>query len=202
MSNMKLWDSVQESDPAYVKEVKVGAYKFNAIDAYSQIKAATGHWGPYGATWGFGEALTITILEDAKLAIGQATFFYPDGNFTVTSSIDYVSAKGRVDSEFAKKLETDMITKALSRLGFNADVFLGWFDDSRYVQGLREKMAAPPQEYADIINNLLLAAGNGNSEEFQSQWRDLSTEEQQALWPHFSSEQRAHFKSLLGEKDG
>ena len=41
--------------------------------------------------------------------------------------------------EFIKKLETNTISKALSRLGFGADVFLGKFDDSRYIQELNEK---------------------------------------------------------------
>jgi len=38
-----------------------------------------------------------------------------------------------------KKATTDGITKCLSMLGFNADVFLGKFDDNKYVQELKNK---------------------------------------------------------------
>lgn len=68
-------------------------------------------------------------------------------SFPVSSSILYVSEKGKTDDDFAKKLETDMITKALSRLGFNADVFMGKFDDNKYVAKMKEKFNKP--EYID-----------------------------------------------------
>ena len=70
------------------------------------------------------------------MVMGEAQFFYrnentQNGEFPITSAIMYISDKGKADDDFAKKLETDMITKALSRLGFNADVFMGMFDDNK-----------------------------------------------------------------------
>ena len=44
-----------------------------------------------------------------------------------------------VDADFAKKIETDALTKALSKLGFNADVFMGLYDDHKYVQMMDEE---------------------------------------------------------------
>ena len=42
---------------------------------------------------------------------------------------------------------TDAITKALSHLGFNADVFLGKFDDNAYVTAMRAEFdQAKPAE--------------------------------------------------------
>jgi disulfide oxidoreductase YuzD len=37
--------------------------------------------------------------------------------------------KAKLDTDFAKKVETDTLTKALSKLGFSADVFLSKFED-------------------------------------------------------------------------
>jgi hypothetical protein len=50
----------------------------------------------------------------------------------------------RLDSDGPKKATTDALTKLLSQLGFNADVFEGRFDDSKYVAELTEEFAAPP----------------------------------------------------------
>ena len=200
INSLELWDQVQTSDPMEVKEVDFGR-KFNAIDAYSQIKNATQLWGPYGQDWGFKEALTTWTLEDAKLCHGQGMFTYPAGHFFVNGSINYISANGKVDSEFAKKLETDMITKALSRLGFNADVFLGKWDDNRYVNSLRQNKEALNQASAESILNVLLPeVNNANTDNVREIWRDLGPDEKLGIWPHIGSRERAAIKSLLGEK--
>ena len=36
---------------------------------------------------------------------------------------------------------TDAMTKAFSHLGMSADVFLGMFDDSKYVESLKKEFA-------------------------------------------------------------
>ena len=143
-NNLKLWDSVQETNPADTKQVSFGR-KFTAIDAYSQIKKATDVFGAYGTGWGI-KSIVHTFVPNTNMVMGEAQFFYrnentQNGEFPVTSSILYISEKGKIDDEFAKKLETDMITKALSRLGFNADVFMGKFDDNRYVAEMNQKFA-------------------------------------------------------------
>ena len=47
-----------------------------------------------------------------------------------------------VDDEYKKKLRTDALTKGLSELGFNADIFEGKYDDNRYVQQMKAEFAA------------------------------------------------------------
>ena len=44
------------------------------------------------------------------------------------------SAKNKPDTDCMKKATTDGLTKCLTYLGFNADVFLGKFDDNKYVE--------------------------------------------------------------------
>lgn len=141
MDNMKLWNSVCETNPGDTKKVEFGR-KFIAIDAYSQIKKATELWGPYGK-WGLTH-VHHTPIEGTTMMLVEGQFKHPEGEFPVSSSIDYKPPSksfpgGKIDDEFAKKVETDLITKALSRLGFNADVFMGKFDDNRYVQAMTKK---------------------------------------------------------------
>jgi hypothetical protein len=139
-NNLELWNQVEKTDTAYVKEVSFGR-KFNAIDPTYQTKNATKHFGKYGNTWGLKDINIeyIDTVAPQKIAVLQATFFTPDGEVATGNAIDVVSAKGKTDTDFMKKLITNTISKELSRLGFNADVFLGKFDDERYVNSLKSE---------------------------------------------------------------
>ena len=125
---IELWEKVEKSNTAFLKRVKYGKRTFTAIDAYYQIKIATSLWGPYGSTWGLKDTeVELHTIGELTMAMYKAVFYSPAGEFEIRNSIK-VS-----DDEFMKKLETDTLTKALSRLGFNADVFLGYYDGNRYV---------------------------------------------------------------------
>ena len=148
--NLALWKKVEKTDPDYTKKVTVNSRTFTTIDAYYQIKLATEQFGLYGQTWGL-KNTNIEFKEMADktiLALYNAIFFYPDGQFEVHNAIkvQYVTNAGKgytkIDDDFAKKLETDTLTKCLSKLGFNADVFLGRFDDDRYVNELKKEKVA------------------------------------------------------------
>ena len=88
---------------------------------------------------------TIEKWEDVGLAVYQAHLWYyykVNGHevselheVPIHSSIKYHNS-GRVDDDFMKKVATDALTKGLSKLGFNADVFMGKFDDNKYVNKL------------------------------------------------------------------
>ena len=141
--NMKLWQSVETTDPSFTKKVNQRG-GFTAIGAQYQLRTATETFGPFGVGWGVrGE--TIEKWEDVGIAIYQAHLWYyykVNGHevselheFPIHSSIKYHS-NGRVDDDFMKKVATDALTKGLSKLGFNADVFMGKFDDNKYVNKL------------------------------------------------------------------
>lgn len=129
IDNLDFWNSVEETDPDYVQEVEYGARKFTSVDAYYRLKRATELWGPYGKTWGLKD-IEYRFVND--LAVLKCVFHSPLGEFPISNAI-------RVEPDFAKKIETDTITKALSRLGMCADVYMGRFEDERYVTALRER---------------------------------------------------------------
>lgn len=143
VNNLALWESVQETDPNYTKQAGYGSRTFTAIDAYYQIKNATEKWGTYGDKWGLAN-LDYNRIADTPLMRVSAVFYYPTETGTITgfeinSAIKIANTKGVYDDDFAKKVETDLLTKSLSKLGFNSDVFLGKFDDNKYTQELTEK---------------------------------------------------------------
>ena len=139
--NMKLWNSVCTTDPQYTKRVNQRG-GFTAIGAQSQIMEATKVFGAFGRGFGVSDE-KFTEFGTECLALYQARlWYYLDGKrdvihqLPIHSSIKY-SVNGRVDDDFAKKVATDALTKGLSKLGFNADVFLGLFDDNKYVNQLK-----------------------------------------------------------------
>jgi hypothetical protein len=148
--NLELWKKVESTDPKYTKEVGYGR-KFTSINAQYQVMNATEQFGKYGQGWGIEYIDYETIFDlphGEVLVLAKATFFYWDDNnrasFPISSTIKMVSYNAtkdtlHLDDEWAKKIETDITTKALSKLGFNADVFLGRYDDNRYVSQKKEE---------------------------------------------------------------
>ena len=145
--NMHLWECVETTDPAYTKKVNQRG-GFTAIGAQYQLKTATSVFGPFGQGWGVKDE-EIEKWEDVGIVVYHATLWYVrysdvdeevQGHvcqFPIHSSIKYHN-KGRVDDDFMKKVATDALTKGLSKLGFNADVFMGKFDDNKYVNKLTD----------------------------------------------------------------
>lgn len=142
--NMQLWNAVCKTDPKHTKQVTFGR-KFTAIDAMYQIQMATEQWGSFGKTWGIkSEAFNFHDVTGKHFLVYYADFYYPDGGFPIHSSMLAISEKGKPDEDCFKKLATDALTKGLSKLGFNADVFLGKFDDNKYVQQMKNETSNKP----------------------------------------------------------
>lgn len=146
IDNLSLWNKVEKTNPAHTKDAKIGQLSIKAINAQSQIKEATKQFGTYGNTWGL-KNLKYSFMDigTTKMAMLGAEFYYPSGEFEIhtTLKIAYMTqgANGylKIDDDFMKKMETDVTTKALSKLGFNADVFMGLYDDNRYVNQMKEE---------------------------------------------------------------
>ena len=136
--NGNLWDRVSTSVTGSTKRVSLGSRSFTAIDAYAQIKAATAEFGPVGMGWGWTvEGMTI----EAGAIIIELQMWWGTGpekhRFTALGCEGLLKKSGQVDTDAPKKALTDAITKGLSYLGFNADVFFGAFDDNKYVADLQ-----------------------------------------------------------------
>lgn len=194
---LELWNKVCETNPADTKQVSFGR-KFTAIDAYSQIRSATKQFGAYGENWGIRE-INHTFVPGTTMVLAVGTFFIPNGESVISSSIFYVSEKGKPDDDFAKKLETDMITKALSRLGFNADVFLGKFDDNKYVAAMNEK-AKKTMDTKPIDLERVDTAAKFFKEQIDKDQIDETYEIIQAAYNRLTSDEQIEAYSYLKDK--
>ena len=163
MSNDVLnWESIRKTDPAYTKRANKGGNspEFTAIDAYYNIYRATELFGPLGQSWGWG------ILHHEKTATSsfvliELWYHNPEGRRCTIQVFGETAMHGKpsVDEDALKKALTDAITKGLSYLGFSADVYLGRFDDNKYVnQRIVESNAErlnQQKEYAIRVANAL-----------------------------------------------
>ena len=155
-NNMAIWNLVCKTDVNHTKAVSYGKRKFTAIDAMYQIETATAMFGPFGFDWGVRDE-TFNVIDE--IILYQAELYYPnkgkEGIIPLHSSIMF----DKDDS--VKKVATDALTKGLSKIGFNADVFLGEFDGNKYtVNGIASEfkpkgtvMITPKQVV--LINKLI-----------------------------------------------
>lgn len=157
-NNLDLWNQIEKTPLEFTSKVDFGR-KFTAIDAYYRIKKATELWGPFGMYWGVVDE-TFEIIPAYNLLVYRGTMYYPmvisvdgvgagRGCIPMANAIELKNSKGHVDDEAWKKIKTDSLTKALSMVGMCSDVFLGKFEDDRYINALKKEGAAnnmPPNQ--------------------------------------------------------
>jgi hypothetical protein len=147
-ANLELWHRVQTTDPKHTKSFKrKGGFSGTAIKPFWLIYRATEEFGKIGVGWGFSE-LENKVLEGIWFSKVQVWYMHDGKPATIEQwgATEFLQKRQEgsvfVDEEAAKKSVTDAVTKCLSYLGFAADVHMGLFDDSKYVEHAA-------REYAD-----------------------------------------------------
>ncbi len=135
--NKRYWDLLKKTNPDFTKRINKGFGEITTIDPQWQIGKMTEVFGPVGIGWGYTVQYTYTEqLVFAEVSIWTEAY---SNIYGPVSSVQKLWRKtGALDDEAPKKAMTDAMTKAFSHLGVSADVFLGMFDNSKYV----EKVAA------------------------------------------------------------
>lgn len=151
--NMNIWDAVSKTDPSHTKHVNQRG-GFTAIGANYQIMSATKQFGPVGEGWGYtaGEP----IFQGGTVIV-PVTMWHGDRSNVFGPEYGCEKFGGdRIDTDAPKKATTDALTKLLSRLGFNADVFLGKFDDNKYVQQVNQEFRQEERNQQSEANGVEL----------------------------------------------
>ena len=198
MSNhLELWNKVERTNPKYTKKANVKGNNITAIAPQYQIKNVTEQFGSYGKTWGFKSLdFDYTLVDSLGLVVLHAVFYYPEGEFPIKNAqnIFIDNAKTKIDDNFAKKLETDTLTKAISKLGFNADIFMGLFDDVKYLAEVTKEFAEKPApiKLSEKAISQILDKGKDECEKYlklhQDQKVELSTEQIEKLTGELKTE--------------
>ncbi len=134
---MVLWNEVSKSDPKYLKRVTLGARSFTSIDPQYQVMSATKAFGPVGHGWGWNAKTQFVNLSNGDTAVVSEVEVWTNHTDHVFGPFPgcrkfFDAAKNRLNEDAPKMSVTDGLTKALSHLGFNADVFLGEHDGNKY----------------------------------------------------------------------
>jgi hypothetical protein len=182
--NLKLWNKVEKTNPKYTKKAKIGGMNITSIAPQYQIMQVTEQFGTYGEKWGFKDInLSYDLVEKCNLVVFKGTFFFPNGEFEIINSCKLYMDRAlkMVDDNFAKKIETDALTKAISKLGFNADIFMGKFDDVRYVAEVTAEFAPKPTLTQDRFNKALEALKSGTITVDKITMYELTKEQKESL---------------------
>lgn len=143
--NLDLWSSVEVTDIKHTRHYEESGAKLTHINATYQKKRATEMFGPFGIDWGIeigSEQFDTIEIDGVFIVTYRAVLYYPYkekvGRLPISSSVRFsyiVKSKGyrAYDTQYTKKLRTDAITKGLSELGFSADIYIGMYEDSDYI---------------------------------------------------------------------
>lgn len=149
MTNLDLWNTFSDIDPKFTKPITGKAYKGTSPNPQYIIMCLTELFGPVGRGFGWTvEREEFTPLGNEVLHWCRVRFWHtsPDHGYDAygqTKAV-YTSRDGKVvvDEDAPKKSLTDAIIKAASQIGIAANIFLGRWDDQKYVAQVNEDFRA------------------------------------------------------------
>lgn len=108
----------------------------------------------------------------------------------------------RIDNDAFKKATTDALTKLISHLGFNADVFMGQFDDNKYVEKMRAEFSPDHQKASQYLGAVRKAIADNDElggKELIGEIKDPATDNaaMRALWGMLSTAERETFRGWM-----
>lgn len=145
--NLALWNAVEKTPPSETKAITGKSYQGTSPKPHYLIHKATETFGPCGIGWGF--TIEDERIEEGaggeRMSIARVKVWYKwNGDRGEVEHIGGTSFSGTrkngnpfTDEDAPKKSVTDALIKALSMIGFAGDIFMGRYDDSKYVSDLR-----------------------------------------------------------------
>ena len=141
--NFYIWDELKHTDPEHTKPFPKFGKNLTTIDPMYQVMCMTGKFGPVGKGWRFKNTFTYTdqnVFSEVVLQLKENEQWYAYGPICSVQAL--YKKNGSLDDEAPKKATTDALTKAMSYLGVSADVFLGLFDNNKYVSEMKTKFSS------------------------------------------------------------
>lgn len=158
-TNMDLWNILSRTDPSATKNfTRGGGFKGTAIKPMWSVKRLTEEFGPCGDGWGVEEpSFQVVPASDGQVAVYCTVCCWynhpkkqsgPHRLYGVGGDLVVVKQQSglRTDDEAFKKAFTDAVTNAFKYIGVGADVHMGLFDDSKYVNEMRAEFAEEKPE--------------------------------------------------------
>lgn len=170
--NLDIWNKHRTIPTDQAKPITGKEYSGTSPKPHYIIWCLTDMFGPLGKGFGWNVlADEFTLLGDTHLHWCRIRFWWRDSDgvheceqYGQTKAAYTTSGgKHRVDEDAPKKSLTDAVVKAASQLGVAADIFLGRWDDSKYLAELKaEERAAkepPPFDPQAAVGRIVSAIG-------------------------------------------
>lgn len=178
--NLALWNAVEKTPHNQTKAITGKSYKGTSPKPHYLIHKATETFGPCGIGWGF--IIADERIEDGaggtRMSIARVRVWFKwDGERGEVEHIGgtqfsglRADGKAFTDEDAPKKSVTDALIKALSMIGFAGDIFMGRYDDSKYVEDLKEEERAPPPTAAAADFAIATMRTCKTGDEFKDFW--------------------------------
>ena len=156
--NLALWNAVERTPQEHTKAITGKSYSGTSPKPHYLVRKATETFGPCGIGWGF-DIVNERIEEGSpgeKMHIALVRVWYKwngergEVQHVGGTPFSGVRSSGKtfIDEDAPKKSVTDALVKALSMIGFAGDIFMGRYDDSKYIAELREEARAAKEQPA------------------------------------------------------
>jgi hypothetical protein len=149
MSNLEIWDKFADIDPKFTKPITGKSYKGTSPNPQYVIRCMTEMFGPVGQGFGW------EVLQEGFVPLGDEILHWCRIRFWHTNRDNFFESYGQTkalmktrnglmsDEDAPKKSLTDAIIKAASHVGIAANIFLGRWDDQKYVEQVAESFSEP-----------------------------------------------------------
>jgi hypothetical protein len=216
VDNRRLWDKFGVTNPLMTEKFqRRGGFKGTAIEALYHLERMTNHFGPMGLGWGATAPQYTTHIAGSEILVYCVVgIWYREGDGERSQPVygiggDYVvsltkDGDAKTNDEAYKAAYTDALGNALKHLGMSADVYMGLFDDQKYVDSLKRRFRNEEEQKADADAAKAFEASDefGWSKDFLEKVEACATEDEVK---ELKSRQVAEFRRLeaagtLGKK--
>jgi hypothetical protein len=144
MSNLDIWERFADIDPKFTKPITGKPYKGTSPNPHYVIKCLTEMFGPAGVGFGWEVvAEGFQPMGEELLHWCRIRFWHSDGKgfdaYGQTKAVMKTKSGFMNDEDAPKKSLTDAITKAAAQVGVASNIFLGRWDDNKYVAEVNTK---------------------------------------------------------------
>lgn len=175
MKNLEIWEKYADIDPSFTKPITGKPYKGTSPNPHYIIRCLTEMFGPAGDGFGWEVvAEGFQPMGEELLHWCRIRFWHGDGKgfdaYGQTKAVMKTRNGFMSDEDAPKKSLTDAITKAAAQVGVASNIFLGRWDDSKYVAEVAQEYERKDPSKIDAAKAKLMAASTLG--ELQKTWGD------------------------------
>lgn len=202
-SKTDLWDRLGKTDPSHTKQFKrSGGFSGTAIKPMWSYRRMTEEYGPCGEGWGVNEpSFQVVPGPEGEVLVYCTVSIWHGAREKIVFGVggDKVVGKNKYglsgDDEAFKKAFTDAVTNALKLIGVGADVHMGMFDDSKYVNERKQDEARKESAPSDNESRMAYIA------QCREMIRKATDADKLAAWWNDQKQARRDFELTQAEID-